>query len=393
MDGSSHDRHTCQSSGSHCPELAFFSTQTQILATSSVRLSSRGRSPSELAERALRGAALEGSPNALVVGALPFASSDEPALSLVRECVTGAAAWAAALAQDAPREVLTSGAVTERPPVAEYQQAVLRALAAIEVGYLEKVVLARAVDYALLAPPCRGALLAQLLRRHPNAHVFVCRLDSAGEPRRTLLGASPELLVSKRGRQVRSHPLAGSAPRSVESRQDRARATALLRCEKNRREHAFVVDAVASALSPWCSELRIPKEPTLVATPKVWHLGTPIEGTLRDADVSSLALAEILHPTPAVCGSPRSLARACIPEFEGFERGFYAGAVGYCDITGDGHWAVAIRCADMTDERLRLYAGAGIVAGADSAQELEETSVKLTTMLDALGLAQLEQVA
>jgi isochorismate synthase len=200
-------------------------------------------------------------------------------------------------------------------------------------------------------------------------------------------------LISKRGRSVCSHPLAGSAPRAADPALDRARAEALLGCDKNRREHAFVVDAIASALAPWCSDLHVPPQPALVSTPKVWHLGTSIRGTLRDGDVSSLSLAELLHPTPAVCGAPRELARTCIRELEGFERGFYAGAVGYCDAAGDGEWVVAIRCAELSERALRLYAGAGIVAGAEPALELEETSVKLSTMFDALGLGRWEQVA
>jgi isochorismate synthase len=393
MDAPPHENLPCPSAVRSCPEFGFFSTETQLLVRSSSRLSPSGASWAELAERALGGAAREDASSAVVVGALPFEAGSEASLSLARECITGANARTAVLEHDAASNLLTSGLAVERPRGSGYEQAVRHALAAIDVGQLDKVVLARAVDYPLAALPCRGALLSRLLRFYPSAHVFVCRLEPTVPGPRTFLGASPELLVAKRGQRVRSHPLAGSAPRYADPQLDRARAEALLSCSKNRREHAFVVDAVASVLAPWCSELHVPKEPTLVPTPTVWHLGTPIRGTLRSSDVSSLALAEALHPTPAVCGYPRAVARACIRELEAFDRGFYAGAVGYCDVRGDGEWAVAIRCAEISGHELRLYAGAGIVAGAEPALELEETSAKLSTMVDALGLSHLEQVA
>ena len=116
------------------------------------------------------------------------------------------------------------------------------------------------------------------------------------------------------------------------------------------------------------------------------HLGTLITGELRDERVSALELACALHPTPAVCGTPTAPARELIGRVEGFERGFYAGMVGWTDASGDGEWAVAIRCAEVEGDRLRLYAGAGIVPGSQPGAELAETSAKFRTLLGALGV-------
>jgi isochorismate synthase len=118
----------------------------------------------------------------------------------------------------------------------------------------------------------------------------------------------------------------------------------------------------------------------------MWHLATPITGSLHDEAVSSVELAAALHPTPAVCGLPRDRARAVIGACESFDRGFYAGAVGWCDARGDGRWLLAIRCAEISGDQARLYAGCGIVAGSDPAAELRESSAKFRTVLGALGI-------
>jgi isochorismate synthase len=199
-----------------------------------------------------------------------------------------------------------------------------------------------------------------------------------------IVGASPELLVSRHGREVRSNPLAGSAPRSGDPDEDRANAEALTSSSKDREEHAIVVDAVAEILRPRCEELIWDREPVLRATPNVWHLSTSFRGSLRDPAPTALDLVAALHPTPAVAGTPTERALAAIDQLEPFDRGRYAGPVGWVDANGDGEWAIALRCAELCGDRATLYAGAGIVADSDPERELDETEPKFRSFLDAL---------
>ncbi|MNC45018.1 Isochorismate synthase DhbC [compost metagenome] len=143
------------------------------------------------------------------------------------------------------------------------------------------------------------------------------------------------------------------------------------------------------ALAPWCSELRAPPAPALVSTRTMWHLGTRIEGRLhRPNEVSAAELAALLHPTPAVCGAPRDRAAAMIRELEAYDRGFYAGALGWTNAGGDGAWYVALRCAEICGAEAHLYAGAGIVDGSDPVAEADETSGKFQAVLRALGVGE-----
>jgi isochorismate synthase len=199
-----------------------------------------------------------------------------------------------------------------------------------------------------------------------------------------LVGASPELLVERRGRAVRSTPLAGSAPRAGDPRADRENARALRASAKDREEHAIVVEAIAATLGPLCEELAWDREPVLLETANVWHLATRFDGLLRDPVPSVVDLVAALHPTPAVGGSPTDRARSLIQELEPFDRGGYAGPVGWMDAGGDGEWAIALRCARLEDGRATLYAGAGIVAASDPASEVDETARKFRAFLDSL---------
>ncbi|MFG2776696.1 isochorismate synthase [Streptomyces prunicolor] len=272
--------------------------------------------------------------------------------------------------------------VQPEPAEVHYVAAVEEALRRLGSGRLDKVVLARTLHLTAESPVSVHELLASLRRGNPHAYVFAAPL-AAG---RTLVGASPELLVAKEGGNVVSHPLAGTTPRSADPDEDARRAGALLRSAKDLREHALVVDAVAAALRPYCRRLRVPARPSLTRTATLWHLGTRVRGVLRDPATSSLALAAALHPTPAVCGTPTDAARDLIGELEPFDRGYYAGTVGWCNTAGDGEWAVAIRCAEVEDRSLRLFSGAGIVPGSSPQGELAETAAKFGTLLDALGL-------
>lgn len=202
----------------------------------------------------------------------------------------------------------------------------------------------------------------------------------------TLIGASPELLVARSGQLVTANPLAGSAARSSDPAEDKRRADALLLSAKDRHEHAVVVEAVASALRPYCRKLDVPAEPSVIGTKTMWHLSTKVTGELLEPAASSLELAVAMHPTPAVCGTPTGPARTAIRELESFDRRYFTGMVGWCDAAGDGEWAVTIRCAEIGEDAVTLYAGAGIVEGSDPAAELAETSSKLKTLLLAMGM-------
>ncbi|MFC4565409.1 isochorismate synthase [Nocardiopsis mangrovi] len=266
---------------------------------------------------------------------------------------------------------------------------ILELLADADTGDgLRKVVLARSLRLTGPGTVDVPQLLRNLAWRDPSGFTFAVDLPADGPGARTLIGASPELLVAKKGAAVTANPLAGSAQRSADPTKDQRRAVALLASDKDRYEHAVVVDAVADGLRPFCRSLRVPPEPELVRTATMWHLSTRISGELHDPATPSAHLARALHPTPAVCGTPTADARDAIAATEPFDRGFYTGAVGHTDARGDGEWVVTIRCADVAGDTLDLFAGGGIVTGSDPEAELAETSAKLRTLLLALGINQ-----
>ncbi len=261
-----------------------------------------------------------------------------------------------------------------------YSASVATAIERIRAGRLDKVVLARTIDVEAGRVLDPSALLHRLRAVDPEAFAFSA---PSGDGRR-LVGATPELLVSRRGREVRSTPLAGSAPRSGDPEEDRASAERLVASSKEREEHAVVVRGVAEALGPFCDELDADPEPVLLATANVWHLATRFQGLLREPPADALALAGALHPTPAVGGWPRAAALELIRELEPFDRGCYAGPVGWMDADGDGDWAIALRCAELSGSEARLFAGAGIVSGSNPSAETDETERKFRAFLDSL---------
>ncbi len=341
-----------------------------------------------------------GHSNPIVVGAVPFDRAAAAHLIIPNDV-----RWSGPLRFEAAEPVQnvfgSSCRMGEFPEPSEFVRGVRRGLAQIERGELRKIVLSRTLRLASAVKVDVRQLLRNLALRNPSGYTFAVHLparetepgDATGHPGRlassgprTWLGASPELLVSRSGRRVTANPLAGSAARSDDPVLDRQRAAALLASAKDLHEHAVVVAAVGAALRPYCRKITVPSEPSLVQTPTMWHLSSRIEGELADASTSSVELAAALHPTPAVCGTPTELAHAAIREIEPFDRGFYTGMVGWCDAAGDGEWVVAIRCAEVEERSLRLFAGAGIVAGSKAEDELAETSAKLRTMLLALGV-------
>jgi isochorismate synthase len=255
---------------------------------------------------------------------------------------------------------------------------------------LEKVVLARALRLVADGPLDPLAILGRLAAADPEATAYLADLSPAGPAvaGSVLVGASPELLVARRGDQVTCQPFAGSAARSADPAVDAANGAALAASGKNRHEHHLVVDTMGDALAPLCRSLDVAPEPELSSTAALWHLSTPIRGTLRDNATTAIDLALALHPTPAVGGVPTAAAVDAIAELEG-DRGFYAGAVGWCDASGDGRWVVAIRGAQLAADRrsAMAQAGGGIVAESDADDEVAETTTKFRTVLAALGVS------
>ncbi|WEH32095.1 isochorismate synthase DhbC [Streptomyces sp. AM 4-1-1] len=319
----------------------------------------------------------------VVVGAVPFDHTAPSALA-VPETVRSAPPLTADPLIALPAEAPDSADWEIRPvPAPEvYGAGVASAVERMWRGEFSKVVLSRTLE--LTAPEALDipAMLQRLARRDPSGYTFA--LPTA--PGRTLLGASPELLVSRHGQRVVANPLAGSTPRSTDLAEDVRRAAALLDSAKDLHEHAVVVDAVHQALAGHCTEMTVPARPTLVRTATMWHLSTTITGTLAASGTSALELACALHPTPAVCGTPTGLARTVIGETEPFDRGFFTGVVGWGDAHGDGEWVVTIRCAEAEEQTLRLYAGAGVVAASEPESETAETAAKFRTFLHAVGV-------
>ena len=326
---------------------------------------------------------------AIAVGALPF-TPDGGAALVVPERVVGRTAdgvvWETTIgvpdtqrhadtAPVRPRRSPSGFRLTAVPSHADWCKAVAEAVARIEAGEVEKVVLARAVDVETDGPLVVPDILHRLRALFPSCMVF--SVDG-------FVGASPELLVARLGLDVRSQPLAGTVARSGDAATDARLAGALLASSKDRREHGLVVDAVAAALRPVCDRLDIPATPEIVPLRNVAHLGTTIQGRLAAPAPSALALACRLHPTPAVAGTPTVAALALLARLEGSSRGRYAGPVGWVDARGNGEWAVGIRSAEVRGNRARLMSGNGIVAGSDPDDELAETQLKLQALLAAV---------
>lgn len=264
----------------------------------------------------------------------------------------------------------------EDPGRAEWTESVRRILTAIDAGEVRKVVLARQLVIEAGVPFDRRAVLDRLRRSHPSCFTY-----AAGG----FVGASPELLIRRQGDEVASCPMAGTVPRGATADEDEALTAGLRRSVKEAEEHRLLVEAVVAALAPVCVAPPTAGEPDVVRFPTVSHLATRVTGVLRRPAPSALALAGLLHPTPAVGGLPRAEALATIAALEGFDRGLYAGPVGWVDAGGDGEWAVALRGAQLDGPRARLVAGAGIVAGSDPEAEWAETEAKLRPMLAAVG--------
>jgi menaquinone-specific isochorismate synthase len=260
------------------------------------------------------------------------------------------------------------------PP--EWEQAVGEAVRRIKhSSSLRKVVLARDLYATANRAIDARALLDRLAGRYPGCYTFAC--DG-------LVGATPELLISRDGWRVSSLVLAGTSPRGATPAEDSELAAALLGSAKENEEHQYAAASLENALAPLCQAMYVAPQPALIRLPNLQHLGTRVRGTLNSADRSALGLAAAVHPTAAVGGTPTDAAVELIRELESMDRERYAGPVGWVDADGNGEWGIALRCAQLDGDRARLVAGCGIVAGSDPAAELAETITKFRPMRTAL---------
>lgn len=324
----------------------------------------------------------------VAIGVLPFLPGS-PAELVVPEVVVGKGPdghrWITTIdgapgdlpPRSAPRPSAATFTVRPLTDPSVFVDAVVAGRDAVRAGHLTKVVIARDVGVESDEPIDIHALLLRLRASFGSSYRY--SVDG-------FVGASPELLVSRHGRVVRSHPLAGTTARTGDPTADARLAADLIASVKNQVEHRVVIDVVHDTLLPFASYLDWEPEPSIVAVANVQHLGTLVEGRLSDPPANVLGLARLLSPTPALGGHPRDEAIELIRRVEGMDRGRYGGAVGWVDADGNGTWAVAIRCAELSADRrsARLYAGCGIVAESEPYAELAETQAKFQAMLSAI---------
>ena len=261
------------------------------------------------------------------------------------------------------------------PAEADWRAAVVAAVDRMRAGQLEKVVLARAVDVVADADVDARVVAGRLAQRFPSCFTYVC----AG-----LVGASPELLVRRLGRQAESLVLAGSVARATDSDEDARLEQSLLESAKDRHEHQVAVDSVRRILAEVATDVEVEPGPQVLRLANISHLATHLQAWLPAPAPSALALATRLHPTAAVGGTPANLALDLIRRLEAAPRDRYAGPVGWVDAHGDGEFALALRCAQLDGATARVWAGAGVVAESDPDAEVAETTVKLEAALTAL---------
>lgn len=280
-------------------------------------------------------------------------------------------------AAPAPSPKAQSFSVTPLTPISTYLAAVATARDAVKRGDIRKAVIARDISVSSDSPIDVQGVLTRLKASFGSSYRFCVN---------NMIGASPELLVEIDGLTVRSRPLAGTTPRTGDPETDARLAEQLKASEKNQIEHRVVIDMVHDTLLPHCSYLDWEAEPSIVTVANVQHLGTYLEGALTEPAPHILQLVRALCPTPALGGSPSDEAIALIAEHEGFNRGFYGGAVGWVNADGNGTFAVTIRCAEFSPDRTsaRLFAGGGIVADSEPLSELAETQAKFQAMLSAI---------
>jgi menaquinone-specific isochorismate synthase len=260
---------------------------------------------------------------------------------------------------------------------AEWQLRVAKAIEEIEKTDLEKVVLARDLIVNSHRPIDARKILRNLGSEYPSTWIFA--VDG-------LVGATPELLLRLSRGMVTSRVLAGTISKTGDDEKDLALAASLARSSKDLEEHEYAVRSVADALDSFCTSTNVPESPFVLHLANVMHLATDVTGALIESkkNVDAFTILEKLHPSAAVCGTPTNIAAQVIKRIEGMSRGRYAGPVGWLDARGDGELGIALRCGQIKENEIQIYAGCGIVAGSNPEKELSESNAKFAPMRSAL---------
>ncbi len=316
---------------------------------------------------------------------------NEPSVLIIPEIVLGhknGKSWITWIGNKSQPDVtkissstISSGISWQKGSISEekWRDQVSAAIAAIKSNQLEKVVLARDLNATSNTTIDIRNLMQRLEIEYPSTWLFL--VDG-------LIGATPELLVRLSKSLVTSRVLAGTIRKSGNEDRDLALAASLAKSSKDLEEHEYAVKSVADALAPFCSSTNVPESPFVLHLSNVMHLATDVTGVLNDsaklADI--FTLVEKLHPSAAVCGTPTEAAKKLIASLEEMNRGRYSGPVGWIDAHGDGEIAIALRCGQLSADHksIRIFAGCGIVAGSDPANEYAESQAKLMPMRTAL---------
>ena len=258
-----------------------------------------------------------------------------------------------------------------------WKERVAEAIKRVGSSKVDKVVLARDLVATSTQDIQTAPILKKLAAEYPSTWTFA--VDG-------LVGATPELLLRLSRGMVTSRVLAGTIPKTGNDEKDLALAASLARSSKDLEEHEYAVRSVADALEPFCSSTNVPESPFVLHLANVMHLATDVTGALIESKqrLDAFSLLQSLHPSAAVCGTPRNIAFDIITEIEGMNRGRYAGPVGWIDASGDGELGIALRSGQITDREIRIFAGCGIVAGSSPEKELEESNAKMIAMRSAL---------
>ncbi len=259
----------------------------------------------------------------------------------------------------------------------EWKKRVTEAINRVKANTVDKVVLARDIVAKSESEIDTRPILKKLSSEYPSTWVF--SVDG-------LVGATPELLLRLSRGMVTSRVLAGTIPKTGDDEKDLALAASLARSSKDLEEHEYAVRSVADALDPFCSSTNVPESPFVLHLANVMHLATDVTGALIESKqhVDAFSLLKNLHPSAAVCGTPRNIAFDVIDEIEGMDRGRYAGPVGWIDASGDGELGIALRCGQISGREIRIFAGCGIVAASNPEKEVEESNAKMIPMRSAL---------
>ena len=332
----------------------------------------------ETASQLLEEAKNDPSDNPMLFGIVPFSEENPTRFILPKELSVSSSTRA----QIDDQIQSANGKLISGPTGEQYKQGVLDAIELFANTELDKVVLSRAIEVATDEDIDQSALLNRLLQSNPKGYTFSAALGNGNK----LMGASPELLCSKRGTHIVSNPLAGSRPRSASAEINAEHVQSLLNTGKDLHEHSLVVQEVERVLSRYCHHLHTPMIPSVIETKTMLHLSTLLEGEASEPTTTALTVAADLHPTPAVCGFPRETAYNAIRDIEKFDRGYFTGMVGWCDSRGNGEWVITIRCAEVQKRSMKVFAGAGIVDESQPESELDETGAKMSTFLSAAGI-------